>query len=82
MRGDVEQLGEVLKESSVHSFIGKFNDTVLIAFDFVIVSDILNYVDYKKVIRDIWRYMVPGGRIFISNMAGVGVEMGFPRSWR
>src|ERR1044072_6153674 len=40
--------------------------------DFFISSDVLNYIDYRKVLPELFRYLKPGGRILILNMPGRG----------
>jgi len=71
VKGDVQNLDEVLHQESVAEFLANLYGSNLVSFDAIVCSDILNYVDYQRVIQDALRYLKPGGRLVIFNMAGV-----------
>ena len=42
--------------------------------DTIVCSDVLNYVDYQKVITSLKAYMKPGARLILAEMPGRGYK--------
>ncbi len=66
-QGDMEQLDASLHQKAVTQVIANGFGSRPVSFDTILLTDVLNYVDYKKVIRDALRYLKSGGRIIIIN---------------
>lgn len=74
LNGDVHYLDRTLASERLHQFLGLSDEAV--RFDTIVLSDVLNYVDYRRVLEQCMRYLSPGGRIVIMNMAGAGLGEG------
>jgi len=62
-------------EAEMAEHIPKFlNQTKDWRVDSILLSDVLNYVDYKKVIESLSKHLNPGGRIIIENQSGKGLK--------
>ena len=72
VKGDVQHLDQALRQPEVEDFMAKAHGEEAAAFDFVVLSDILNYVDYRQVLRDVVKLMHSGARLVLVNMAGAG----------
>src|SRR3989344_133114 len=46
-------------------------------FDSVIISDVLNYIDWKKVLKILIPFMKKGGRLIVNNMPDQGYQKDF-----
>jgi hypothetical protein len=46
-------------------------------FDALIMVDILNYVDYRRTLPSLLPCLVPGGRLVVSNIPGMGLNEAF-----
>lgn len=63
--------------------IGRFlgledtRDTSPQLVDSFILSNVLNYVDYKEVLNSLVKYLKPNGRIFINNIVNNGYSQYF-----
>ncbi len=46
-------------------------------FDTLLLSDILNYVDYRRLVPELLRFLAPGGRLVICNWPDMGLPDAF-----
>jgi len=77
LRGDIEHPERILDLGDAADVLGLTATTTQHAdallqqrVDSVILPQILNYVDFRRVIRVVTRWLVPGGRLFIINQPG------------
>jgi len=71
VRGDLSDLASALKQGGIQGWLEQ-RGIPEIKFNTVLLSDVLNYVDFQRVIislRD--EHLAPSGRIVTCNMAGV-----------
>jgi len=73
VKGDVQDIDRVLQKQIVKELF-KDNNIQSPKFDSVICSDILNYVNYQKVLIDVLRHMKQDSCLIIVNMAGIVAE--------
>ncbi len=58
----------------LYSFLGnRYNDNKLIKVDTIIYSDVLNYIDYRKVLKNYYIFLNKGGRKIIFNKINKGI---------
>ncbi len=48
-------------------------------YDYAIASQIFNYIDYRKLLREIRRLLKPRGRLFVNNVVDYGIPDFFAR---
>lgn len=79
LKYDVEELGndsfatkKALAKTANFLEIENFREAPPEQIDTIIFSEILNYVDYQKVIAETKTYLKPGGRVIIFNAPGRG----------
>ena len=71
VKGDLHSLGPALDRPEITTFLQN-RSIQRLRFDTILMSDILNYVDFKQVIPDLRdMFLAPGGRLIICNMAGI-----------
>lgn len=71
VQGDAENLVPVFSRNDVRQFwqLGENDNTSFL--DTAVISDLLNYVDFRLVINNVLASLKPGGRLVVCNMAGV-----------
>jgi hypothetical protein len=74
--GDVQDIPAALQHEQVAVLLAKCGITQPPLFDAIILSDILNYVDFRLVLDSAVGYAKPGALLVINNMAGVVAEIG------
>lgn len=74
----IEKLADRSPETqSVLQKIASFLATSSVSMDSVIISEVLNYIDYQQVLSHLSQYIKPFGRLFIFNRAHVGFHQLF-----
>lgn len=48
--------------------------------DFIVLSEVLNYIDYRQVLANLVHHLKVGGRVLIENMPGRGIKDLMPES--
>ena len=66
-----------MQRRDVREFLARSSEYKKQVFDTILLSDILNYINYGNVITLALRYLKKNGRIIISNMAGAGISAHF-----
>ena len=77
VRADIEQTGpgtpgRKIKLARIARFLGVKPEEPPQQVDTILLSDVLNYVDFKKTISGLVQYLKPGGRIVVYNKPGRG----------
>lgn len=49
----------------------------LLKFDAVVISQVINYIDYKNFVRNLILFLNPGSLIFINNVVNYGIPVFF-----
>ncbi|MGQ0644005.1 MAG: hypothetical protein ACT4O3_00740, partial [Elusimicrobiota bacterium] len=74
IEGDIQDLDSTFRRRPVRGFLRRHVGDETASFQTIILSDILNYVDYRRVLQDVRSRLSPGGRLVIMNMAVTGVR--------
>lgn len=72
IEADISQAGDKYLCRHIYQKLG-INQTSQPMFDMVIVSQVLNYIDHKKLFRLLGGLVKTGGRIFINNVVDYGL---------
>ncbi|MFA4997728.1 MAG: GNAT family N-acetyltransferase, partial [Bacteroidales bacterium] len=79
LRGDAQHPEQVTTITDVVKLFGlnhenqtNLDDVLRERVNSVVITHLLNYVDFRQVIRKASRWLIPGGRLFIVNQPGLG----------